>query len=131
MIAEWSDLFGFMIPDYREPPVPDVELVEGTRVQVGGVAFDIIETPGHTPGGICLYGRGVLLSGDTLFRSGIGRYDLPGGDGQQLLDSIHNRLLVLPDDTRVYPGHGEPTTIGWEKCNNPFLTDSDLIGDLE
>ena len=110
-----------MIPGYRDSPAPDMELKEGDDVEVGEFTFRVLETPGHTPGGVSLYGHGVLLSGDTLFQGGIGRYDLPGGDGAQLLQSIRSKLLDLPDDTQVLPGHGPPTTIGWERRYNPFL----------
>ena len=121
LVKEWSDLFGSMIPDYRQSPAPDVELHEGDTVQVGGVSLSVIETPGHTPGGVCLYGHDILLAGDTLFQMGIGRYDLPGGDGQALLESIRTRLFTLPDETQVLPGHGDVSTIGWERQHNPFL----------
>ncbi|HET6454188.1 MAG TPA: MBL fold metallo-hydrolase, partial [Armatimonadota bacterium] len=73
------------------------------------------------PGGICLLGEGVLFSGDTLFMDGVGRTDFPGGSQKQLLDSIRDKLLVLPDDTIIYPGHGPETTIGREKIENPWL----------
>jgi glyoxylase-like metal-dependent hydrolase (beta-lactamase superfamily II) len=119
-LPEWGSMFGFMIPDFQDPPSPDVELTEGAMVKVGSLSFAVIETPGHTPGGICLYGEGVLLSGDTLFQAGIGRYDLPGGDGRRLLESIRTQLFTLPDETEAFPGHGEATTIGWEKRHNPF-----------
>ena len=80
-----------------------------------------MHTPGHSQGGICLLADGVLFSGDTLFNYGIGRWDLPGGDGKQLMDSILTRLMTLPVDTVVLPGHGPETTIGAERQGNPFL----------
>ena len=88
-----------------------------------GLSFSVIATPGHTPGGVCFHfgEASVLFSGDTLFQASIGRTDLPGGDMQTLLTSIRERLLPLPPDTRVYPGHGPPTTIGREARSNPFL----------
>lgn len=83
----------------------------------------VIHTPGHTQGGVCLYfpSESILFSGDTLFAGSIGRTDFPGGDADQLIQSIHTRLLQLPEDTIVYPGHGLSTTIGDEKATNPFI----------
>ncbi len=104
-----------------QPPEVDMLLEDGQKLQVGSTTLEVIHTPGHTPGGICLYAPGVLISGDTLFRESIGRTDLPGGSFPQLIAAIRERLLVLPDDTAVYPGHGPPTTIGHERRNNPFL----------
>lgn len=113
-----SLFFGF---DYQAPPAPDQLLKGGDSIDVGDLHFLVIHTPGHTPGGICLLGHGVLFSGDTLFNYGIGRYDLPGGNYDQLMDSLQTKLMVLPDDTIVYPGHGPDTTIGTERRENPFL----------
>jgi hydroxyacylglutathione hydrolase len=108
----------------KPPPtaVADRLLEHGDSVAVGGLHFTVIHTPGHTPGGICLYGHNALFAGDTLFAGGIGRTDLPGGDYDTLIDSITRRLLVLPADTVVYSGHGGTTTIEQEKRGNPFLT---------
>jgi len=100
---------------------PEVFLDEGQEVQVGKLQFRVLFCPGHTPGHICLYGEGVLFSGDVLFQLSIGRFDLPGGDGPQLLRSIRDKLWPLPDETLVLPGHGPATTIGQEKEHNPFL----------
>ncbi|MBI4201344.1 MAG: MBL fold metallo-hydrolase, partial [Chloroflexi bacterium] len=102
-------------------PQPDRFLAEGDTLEVGHLIFRVLETPGHTPGGICIYGHGLLFTGDTLFQNSIGRYDLEGGNGRQLLVSIFSKLIPLPDDTVVLPGHGQPTTIGQEKGHNPFL----------
>jgi len=110
--------FGFSFPP---PPAPDRLLGEGDCIDIGDLRFTVMHTPGHTPGGICLLGHGILFSGDTLFNYGIGRYDLPGGDYNQLMDSIQNKLMALPDETIVYPGHGPETTIGAERRGNPFL----------
>ena len=101
---------------------PDVLVKEGDLITVGNMSFLVLATPGHTPGGICLYGEGVLFSGDTLFRGSIGRTDFPGGSYAQLIDSIERKLYTLPDDTRVFPGHEGETNIGWEKKHNPFVT---------
>ncbi len=114
------------IADYQPPPDPDRLLSEGDTVEVGGLSFSVLETPGHTPGGISLYGHGVVLTGDTLFQGSIGRYDLPGGDGRQLLESISAKLLTLPEETVVLPGHGMESTIGEEKRSNPFLRGMEL-----
>jgi glyoxylase-like metal-dependent hydrolase (beta-lactamase superfamily II) len=109
-----------------EPCEPDRLLTDGDSVALGSQAFEVIHTPGHTRGGICFLVRqadapDIVFSGDTLFAGGIGRTDFPGGDFQQLLESTRQRLFALPDDTVVYPGHGEATTIGEERRTNPFL----------
>ncbi len=98
-------------------------LKEGDHIQLGEDSLEVLFTPGHSVGHIVFYNRkqGFVIGGDLLFRLGIGRSDLPGGDAALLLESIRQKLMVLPDDTIVYPGHGEPTTIGFEKENNPFL----------
>ncbi len=108
-------------PGYPPPPPPDRLLEEGDSIDIGDRHFSVIHTPGHTPGGICLLGQGTLFSGDTLFNYGIGRYDLPGGDHDQLMNSLHTKIMALPDETIVYPGHGPDTTIGAERRANPFL----------
>jgi len=101
----------------------DVPAKEGDRLLVGATEFHVLDTPGHTPGSISLWipSENKLVAGDTLFRESIGRTDLPGGDWRQIQQSIHTKLLPLPDDAVVIPGHGENTTIGWEKRFNPFL----------
>jgi len=96
-------------------------LKDGDEIRIGELVFQVMHTPGHTPGGICLLMDRVLLSGDTLFAGGIGRTDFPGGSYERLIESIHSRLFVLPDDTAVYPGHGPETTIGNERGTNPWL----------
>jgi len=103
------------------PPPPGRLLKGGDRIDIGDLHFLVLHTPGHSPGGVCLLGHGVVFSGDTLFNYGIGRYDLPGGSYSQLMNSLHTKLMVLPDDTAVYPGHGSDTTIGTERRANPFL----------
>ncbi len=102
-------------------PKPDKLLEEGDVVEVGELQFTVLHTPGHSPGGICLSGHGVVFSGDTLFNLGIGRTDFPGCSYEQLIESIQNKLMVLPDDTVVLPGHGPETTIGTERRWNSFL----------
>jgi len=106
---------------YPTPLPPDRLLQDGDSLDIGDVHFEVLHTPGHSPGGICLLGEGVVFSGDTLFNYGIGRTDLPGGSHSQLMNSIHTKLIVLPDSTIVYPGHGPETTIGTERRGNPFL----------
>ncbi len=113
-----SFIFG---PSCPTPPPPDRPLKGGESIDIDDLHFQVLHTPGHSPGSICLSGNGVLFSGDTLFNYGIGRYDLPGGDGAQLMDSIQTKLMGLPDETIVYPGHGPDTTIGIERRSNPFL----------
>lgn len=105
----------------QPPPPPDRLLQGGDSIDIGNQHLLVLHTPGHTRGGICLLGEGVVFSGDTLFNSGIGRFDLPGGSGRQLMNSIYTKLMVLPDSTVVYPGHGPETTIGIERQWNPFL----------
>jgi glyoxylase-like metal-dependent hydrolase (beta-lactamase superfamily II) len=96
---------------------------EGDSLMLGESAFNVLETPGHTQGSISIWipAENKLVAGDTLFRDSIGRTDLPGGDGRQILRSIHTKLMVLPEDALVVPGHGPNTTIGREKDRNPFL----------
>ncbi len=105
---------------YPAPPMPDRFLEDGDIVEIGDLKFAVLHTPGHTRGGICFYGEGVVFTGDTMFSNGIGRYDLPGSSYDQLMESL-SRLMKLPDETIVYPGHGPPTTIGAERRTNPML----------
>ena len=102
---------------------PDADLADGLEIGVEGLSATAIHTPGHTQGSVCLYlpEQTLLLAGDTLFAGSVGRTDLPGGDTKTLLRSIHQRLLPLPDATRVIPGHGRTTQIGREREDNPFL----------
>ena len=102
---------------------PDASAEDGLTIGLATLPAQVLHTPGHTPGSICLLfpDHHLLLAGDTLFAGSIGRTDLPGGDGQQILRSLRERLLVLPDSTHVVPGHGPETTIGEERQSNPFL----------
>jgi glyoxylase-like metal-dependent hydrolase (beta-lactamase superfamily II) len=102
---------------------PDDTLDEGRVIAITGLVGNILHTPGHTQGSVCLHlpAENLLLAGDTLFAGSVGRTDLPGGDGPMLIRSIHEKLLPLPDETVVVPGHGQKTTIGEEKQSNPFL----------
>lgn len=101
----------------------DTDAKEGMALSLGGCDFQVMHTPGHTQGSISIYipGQNTLIAGDTLFRDSIGRTDLPGGNTRQILSSIQTKLLVLPEETVVVPGHGPKTTIGREKESNPFL----------
>lgn len=104
------------------PPPPDHELADGGVVTVGGLDFEVRHVPGHSPGGVAFVGHGIALVGDALFAGSIGRTDLPGGNAETLLRGIREKLLSLPDETIVYPGHGPETSIGAERRTNPFLT---------
>jgi len=108
-----------------ETAPPDSGLLEGQTVGLEHYAAKVLHTPGHTQGLICLHfvPLNLLIAGDTLFAGSIGRTDLPGGNYDQIMESIHSRLLVLPDETKVIPGHGPQTTIGRERRSNPFLTE--------
>ena len=102
---------------------PDAPLINGQTLAISGLSGTILHTPGHTQGSVCLYlpQQSLLLAGDTLFAGSVGRTDLPGGDTNQLIRSIHAQILPLPDDVTVIPGHGPNTTIGEERETNPFL----------
>lgn len=110
----------------RPPETVEIDgsVTTGDRVKAGSIDAQVIHTPGHTEGSICLYleAEKKLVAGDTLFAGSVGRTDLPGGSYSKLMDSLHERVLALPDDTIVIPGHGEMTTIGQERETNPFLT---------
>ncbi len=102
-------------------PAQDGFLEVGQSVEFGGLSLKVLYTPGHSPGGVALYGHGAVFTGDALFMGSIGRSDLAGGDEDLLIAKIKENLLTLPEETIVYPGHGGDTTIGIEKCHNPFL----------
>ena len=114
--------FGDMIGAYKCPK-PDFDLKEGDVIKFGNTELKVIETPGHTPGGVCLYDEKnkILIAGDTLFKGSVGRTDLPGGNTQELMNSL-KKLMELPEETVVICGHGENTTIGNEKKSNPYIT---------
>ena len=102
-------------------PEPDHFVTDGEQVEVDGIALQAIHTPGHTAGSVCYYADQLLFSGDTLFRGSIGRTDMPGGSYEQEMSSIVDRLLTLPDETTVLPGHMQETTIAFERQANPFI----------
>jgi hydroxyacylglutathione hydrolase len=115
MQADWMGM---------EPPAPCEPthlLADREQISVGGSVVTVTCTPGHSPGSVSFVGEGFVISGDALFAGSIGRTDLPGGDSRTLLRSIQDRLLCMPDETVVYPGHGQTTTIGQERRGNPFL----------
>jgi glyoxylase-like metal-dependent hydrolase (beta-lactamase superfamily II) len=114
-----GQMFGL---DVEPSPNPDWFLKDGDVIEFGKSALTVLHVPGHSPGHIALSGEGVLFAGDVLFSGSIGRTDLPGGNAEQLLNSIRTRLLTLPDTTKVYCGHGPSTTIGEERQHNPFLS---------
>lgn len=119
-VARTAAMYG--LPGQNSPQA-DQSLEHGQIIRFGNQQLQVIHTPGHTPGGCCLYleQEQKLISGDTLFADGVGRTDLPGGSHAQLVQSIKERLFCLPDQVQVYPGHGPSTTIGHEKRHNPYL----------
>lgn len=119
-VGNYASMYGI----YCDPsPEPFALLKEGDVLKFGNTSLQILLTPGHSPGSICLYNEKekLLIAGDVLFQMSIGRTDLPGGDYDTLIKSIREKLFILPDDVKVCPGHGPATTIGFEKKNNPFL----------
>jgi len=122
MITNPSKNLSLYTGAYLKFKAADRLLQDGDVIAVGKVSVKVIHTPGHTPGGITLEAGGALLTGDTLFAGSVGRSDFPGGSHQQLINSIKERLLVYPPETKVLPGHGPASTIGEESKYNPFLT---------
>ena len=100
---------------------PDGHLFEGQKIPLGKYTISVIHTPGHSPGGVCLHAPGAIFTGDTLFAGSVGRTDFAGGDHQQLVKGVIQKIFPLGDDLRVYPGHGPATTIGRERLSNPFF----------
>ncbi len=117
-----ANLSGLMGRAFTAEPA-DVCVEDGDCIEQAGVKLQVLHTPGHTPGGLCLYssGEGVVFTDDALFAESIGRTDFPGGSMSRLVGCIKEKLCTLPDDTVVYPGHGPSTTIAREKAQNPFL----------
>ncbi len=113
-----AEYFGF-----RAGPQPPVDRVvsDGQVIEAGPLRFEVLHTPGHTPGGVCYRIGDVVFVGDTIFAGGIGRCDLPGGSYEQLIGSIRRKILTLEDAVTLYPGHGPPTTVDAERTSNPFL----------
>lgn len=123
LLESLADTAAFYGQQATKQPSVDLGLKGGESVGVAGVSLKVLATPGHTPGGLCYYHAesGSLFSGDTLFEGTVGRSDTEGGSHQDLVASIHRELLVLPDNVKVYPGHGDPTSIGAERRQNPHL----------
>lgn len=117
-------LLGSVPPGDFAPPQRFEAIAHGDQLEIAGMAFEVVHTPGHTPGHVCytLLDEGVLFSGDQLFAGSIGRTDLPGGDTAQLMESMRSQVMTMNDDVRVLPGHGPETTIGHERRANPFRT---------
>ncbi len=113
-------LFGMRVED---SPPPDKLIGEGDKLPVGKLELLVLETPGHSPGSVSLVleGEGLILVGDLVFQGSVGRTDLPGGSTETLVRSVHEKIFVYPDSTRLYPGHGPETTVGVERRTNPFL----------
>jgi hydroxyacylglutathione hydrolase len=113
----------FNLPLVGPLPPPDRELAHGDVLELAGCRFEVRHAPGHAPGHVILYSRdeGLAFVGDVVFQGAIGRADLVGGDFSQLMGSIGSQILTLSDETRLYPGHGPETTVGWERRTNPFL----------
>lgn len=122
---DWIESVNDYLPMFGMPSmlVPQIDnyFNDGDFIKLGSKEIKVIHTPGHTQGGVCFYIDGVLFSGDTIFRESVGRCDLPGGNFDQILNSIQNKILTLPEDTIIYPGHGSQTTVGWEKEHNSYL----------
>ncbi len=121
-VRDQAAMWGYELEDL---PPPDLILKDGDELKAGPLTFLVIHTPGHSPGGICLYGQGVVITGDTLFAGSIGRTDFYGGSMERLLASL-KKLASLPEDTRVIPGHGPSSTIGEEVRENPFYQGIEL-----
>jgi len=110
----------FFLQASTSPPA-DSFVEEGDKIEIGKYSLDVIHTPGHSPGSVSFVGDGFLLSGDTLFCQGVGRTDLPGGNWEEMVSSVKNKIFTLPEEMVVLPGHGPSTSIGREKNTNPFI----------
>ena len=117
-VNNFMPMFG--MPEMSVPQI-DHFVEDGEVIKLGETEIKVIHTPGHTQGGVCYYADRSLFSGDTIFRECVGRCDLDGGDFDQIVESIENKIFTLPPETAIYPGHGSKTTVGWEKEHNKFL----------
>ncbi len=117
-VNNYLPMFGML-----EMTVPEIDIFvkDGDVIKLGDTEIKVIHTPGHTQGGVCYLVDGKLFSGDTIFREAVGRCDLEGGDFDQIVESIQNKIFTLPEETVIYPGHGRMTDVEWEKQNNRFL----------
>jgi len=124
-LADAAANLSALVPEPVQSPPADLLLRDGQQVHFGSAVLEVMETPGHTPGSICLLARQPeppqIFSGDLIFQGSVGRTDLPGGSTEQLFGSIREKLLPLDDETIIWPGHGERTTLGAERKGNPFL----------
>ena len=109
--------FGYSVTEIKEGGYLD----EGDIVKIGKYEFNILHCPGHSPDSLCFYSKGVLIGGDVIFKSSLGRTDLPGGSTEELMNAINKKIYPLPDETIIYPGHGPETKLGREKKENPYL----------
>ena len=123
--SDWLNNVNQFLPMFGMSPisVPKIDkfVEDGEVINLGELEIKVLHTPGHTQGGICYLVNDILFSGDTIFRESVGRCDLEGGDFNQIVKSIETKIYTLPDETKIYPGHGKPTTVGWEKLHNRFL----------
>ena len=122
-MLDWYQESGRLFLGLELPPPPTIDTPagEGDVLRAGSAELRVVHTPGHSPGSISLFGSDLVFSGDTLFAQGVGRVDLPGGDGRALVGAIKEKIFTLPDETPVYPGHGPATTVEREKRLNPFV----------
>jgi glyoxylase-like metal-dependent hydrolase (beta-lactamase superfamily II) len=113
---------GCLMMGYEVALEPEILLRDGQKILLAGIEFEVIHTPGHTIGGCCYYveKEKALFAGDTIFMESVGRTDFPTGNSRQLMQSVREKVLVLPDEVRIYPGHGPDTSVGYEKQNNPY-----------
>lgn len=117
-VNQFMPMFG--MPDMTIPKI-DKFINDGDTITLGNIEIKVLHTPGHTLGGVCYLVDGVLFSGDTIFRESVGRCDLEGGSFTELVNSIETKIYTLPEETQILPGHGKPTTVGWEKLHNSYL----------
>ena len=122
---EWIEQVNTYLPMVGMPsmdvPKIDEYINDNEIIKLGNLEIKVIHTPGHTQGGVCYYLEGNLFSGDTIFKESVGRCDLPGGNFDQIVESIEQKIFTLPKDTIIYPGHGKPTTVEWEIEHNTYL----------
>lgn len=117
-----KDQAAFWGYDIKQPPEPDIFVTEGDELLIGSLAFSILSTPGHSPGGMCLYREGIIFTGDTVFAGSVGRTDFYGGSIEELKKSFV-KIISLPPDTRIFPGHGDPSTVNEERELNFYVQD--------
>lgn len=122
---DWLNKTNQYLPMFGMPEItiPNIDLFveDNDTIKLGTISIKVLHTPGHTQGGVCYLAENKLFSGDTIFREAVGRCDLEGGNFDQIVESIENKIFTLPTDTIIYPGHGNTTTVGWEKEHNKFL----------